>query len=190
VTAAWLVALAIATAADGLRQVWTCLDRGDAVGAQAALAPVGRPADDTTLASWVDARCRLAWAAGRMDEAFARLDAFAASGYAAPDLIEGEDFDRSMPHAIKSDPRWGEFVRRVSQNKSRLLASLDPASLGVLDNPAWAELERHAADPSIPPAELLQELRGFQRYPAPARTDTWVEYQVPVKEGFNAPSYI
>jgi len=64
--------LAMAAEPAGLEKAWSCLDHGDAAGAKQALVSVPEPAgDDRTLASWLDARSRVAWAEGRMDEAFA-----------------------------------------------------------------------------------------------------------------------
>ena len=70
--AAWLLSLSMLVHADAMAEAWRCLDRGDAAGAGARMAEVPRPAsDDAALASWLDARSRIAWAQGRMDQAFA-----------------------------------------------------------------------------------------------------------------------
>ena len=69
------VALACLALATGpMETVQARLARGDARGAAVALAGVARPdaAQSAELAAWLDAHARVAWAHGRMDEAFAR----------------------------------------------------------------------------------------------------------------------
>lgn len=71
---ALLMLLALAGEAGPMSIVQARLARGDASGAAVALAAVSRPPVDRPgdLAAWLDAQSRIAWAQGRLDEAFAR----------------------------------------------------------------------------------------------------------------------
>jgi len=158
-----LVASAIAClalAAGSMDTVQSRLSRGDARGAARALEGLPRPPADRVaeLAAWLDAHARVAWAQGRMDEAFARAalaQAFAErAGVALPPLDAAFGGGRAWIDAETGLPvrvlPTGDSGQRGAELGRELLAAAE----GRASEGAWLAWAAKLLDASVAPPAI------------------------------------
>jgi hypothetical protein len=150
---------AIAAAHDPLQVAQTRLARGDAQGASRALEGLACPAIDqgAARAAWLDARGRIAWQQGRMDQAFALCTQAVACAERAGVTLPAHQA------ALRSDMAW---IDAASGLPPRVLPTGESGECATLaktlaecpeaqdEAGAWLRLAARLLDPSRPVVEV------------------------------------
>jgi hypothetical protein len=155
-------AMALSAAVPPLEQARERLARGDAIGASRALASVPCPpvTEAAARTAWLDARARIAWHQGRLDEAFAlSVQAIAcaeAAGATLPPCLPAFEKGREWVDAssglpvrllpVASDPRVRELAEALANA---------PEASGEAG--AWVRLAARLLDPT---REAVQATSG------------------------------
>jgi acetyl esterase/lipase len=127
---------------------------------------------------------------GNRDQAFLYLNKAIGNGLELDTNSIEESLERyGAKSKLMSDPRYHQFLKRMSAERQRWLEQLVPSSIGMAG--PNSELDGLASlSQSQAPKLVYEAITSFDRFPQPSERDRWVQYELPISSSLKAPFYV
>lgn len=124
--------------------------------------------------------------AGRTDAAFEYLDKMVQAGWLDDEALEKE----ANLQVLHRDSRWSTLITRVKAASADNARLLNPARVGLANNPTLTQIETWAKDPKVDAATLYARLTGWDQYPTPTERGLFLRFENKLSDTLTAPYFV